>query len=574
MKKLIDFIEKKIRQAGREKIIVFGLLLLITFLGAWLRLYHFSGWLHFELDQARDVMLVSHGVQNNFFDLPLLGPRASGTNLQLGPAYYYLEYLSALIFGDTPVGHALFVPLLSIFSIPLMYFLLKRFFNGAISLGLTYLYAISAFFVLYARFSWNPNVSPFFVLLMLYGFFRATDKAETYPGVWLTLAGICLSVATQLHFVAFFSLPIFLVAVVFFKRTSFSWKMWTVFFVAILLVYFPVSINEWKTGGGNTKALIRAITLKKDTKDNPAEQLIASVLGQAKSYTMILTGDDHIFLPKYRFDGFSLKKKCGDHCKQTPTYLALSVIIFFLLGSGMLAYRSFKLRGDFLVMGSLFLSIFLIFILLASDLAPRFYLLVAPFPFIFIGVMVHFIWQRKKLLAQLIFAVIIIFLSIKNLDVLKTRFSQARLATTENVRTKADHIVEEPIRVTLEQQEKIAQYFYEQYQQNGYPVFVQSEGYWERSIKYLTEKRGAPVASFFDTVYLHGNSFIIDRTKKGVGKKLAKYAPFASLKEKKQFGTLSVYALSPNPETASTVDPKIFPLFNVIFGTTDKQSDE
>ena len=118
-------------------------LILILCIGIFLRTYHFSDWLHFEMDQAIDYDLVSPAVDFGPGHLPLLGPNVGGGLLRLGPAFYYMEYLSALVFGNDPTGHAMLVLLSSIFAIPLFYLFAKRYFSPVLSLGLMAVFSFS-----------------------------------------------------------------------------------------------------------------------------------------------------------------------------------------------------------------------------------------------------------------------------------------------------------------------------------------------------------------------------------------------------------------------------------------------
>ncbi|HLM83842.1 MAG TPA: hypothetical protein VK254_01360, partial [Candidatus Bathyarchaeia archaeon] len=68
------------------------ILALIVVFAVAIRVYHFSDWLHFGMDQARDASLVRDAVQNGPSQLPLLGPRAAGTFVRLGPIFYYFQY--------------------------------------------------------------------------------------------------------------------------------------------------------------------------------------------------------------------------------------------------------------------------------------------------------------------------------------------------------------------------------------------------------------------------------------------------------------------------------------------------
>src|SRR3989344_3840076 len=150
-----------------KQLVIVGLVLLVG-LGFFLRTYHFSDWLHFELDQARDARVIDTALHGSALDLPLLGPKAGGTFLRLAPGFYYLQYVSTLIFGGDPTGMAMFVLIFSTASIVIFYVFLRRYFGVRLALGLTALFAVSAYFVMYGRFAWNPNMLPFFVLFGFY----------------------------------------------------------------------------------------------------------------------------------------------------------------------------------------------------------------------------------------------------------------------------------------------------------------------------------------------------------------------------------------------------------------------
>ena len=146
---------------SKNKIIIILLLLIVE--GLFLRTYHLAEWLHFQLDQSRDAFLIKDIVEKGIGDLPLLGPRAGGSFLRLGPAYYYLMYLLALIVRSThPVVFVLPEILGSIAFVPMFYLLAKKLFTQNWSLILTALAVNSTFLVTYDRFSWNPNLLPLF----------------------------------------------------------------------------------------------------------------------------------------------------------------------------------------------------------------------------------------------------------------------------------------------------------------------------------------------------------------------------------------------------------------------------
>lgn len=543
----------------KKKYVVPIILTAIILVGAFLRLYHFSDYLHFELDQARDTIFVSEAVKNGLIELPLLGAKASGTALRVGPAYYYLEYISALIFGNTPIGHALFVALFSIASIYVFYLLLKRFFNEFISLGLTYLYSISLFFVLYSRFSWNPNILPFVIIAGIYSLLRATDGKSRRPERWFVGTVLLFTIGTQLHFIAFVALPILAFIFLAYKRPKFSWKTWVASIFLILVLYAPVIANEIKFHGENTQAFFASITKKNNVQHNIVEKLIQNTLSESEGYALMLSGDDHIVTPKLNLRANHVSISCADYCHKTPTWKSILAILFFIGGSLLLLWRAYKTKNELALLGSWLVITFLIFTTLAYELPARFYLLVTPLPFIFLGILIQLLWQKNAMIAKIVFLTIIVLLSYSNFSFLAQRFSQLSQAGSKIIRIPSDNILEEPTRVTLAQQEKVAQFLQEKYAQNGYPInVIYAEPFYRRSIKYLADSLGVPIAPMDkNAVYLHSNAVIVLRsTNKGEGI-FNQYLTAYDIQAKTEFGTLTVYSLAPKPEkiTGDTPTP-------------------
>ena len=191
----MDFILKKIKANKWE----FALLLIIICVGIFLRTYNFSRWLHFEIDQVYDMDIVAPAVSDGIQNLPLLGPNVGGGMARLGPAFYYMEYASAKIFGNTPVGHAMNVLILSILALPLFYVFCRKYFSKVESLGLLAIFSVSLYMVMYSRFSWSPNVLPFLVLLSFYTLLRSVSPKEKYPARWFLAAVALITITSQIH---------------------------------------------------------------------------------------------------------------------------------------------------------------------------------------------------------------------------------------------------------------------------------------------------------------------------------------------------------------------------------------
>jgi hypothetical protein len=197
-------------------LIMLGVIVLVAFL---VRVWAFDDLLTFKMDQARDIKLVEDayvagGGKLNLEgvgELPLLGPRAAKTYLRLGPAAYYFEYLSLLVFGDKP--WAMVIPdfIFSILTIPLFYYFLRQAFSKRVSLMTTAVFASSFFLTQYGRFAWNPNSIPFWSLVYFLGLYKVVYGSWFMvrgSGKWLLVAVIGYGVASQLHFTAMLAYPL------------------------------------------------------------------------------------------------------------------------------------------------------------------------------------------------------------------------------------------------------------------------------------------------------------------------------------------------------------------------------
>jgi 4-amino-4-deoxy-L-arabinose transferase-like glycosyltransferase len=437
---------------------------LIVAFGFFLRFYHFADWLHFELDQARDARVVDAALQSGPGALPLLGPKAGGTFLRLGPGYYQLQYMSALVFGGTPAGMAVVVLIVSVASVGFFFLLARRFFTDWLALLLTLAFATSEYFVMYGRFAWSPNMLPGFLLLGMYGLLRAVGGGERYPGRWFVLSAGAFALATQLHFLAFLAVPIFLACFLLIRRPKFSLRAWGLAFGIIGLLYFPMLLNELATGGANTREFFGAITEKSTKEDHVfLEKVIRNSSEQVLAGLVILTGFEGGTLPSVKTaDGLLIT--CQGKCDIGKPYglAAAAVAILSLIAFGLLCIRETerKKRDVLLAVGLWFTITFIAFTPLAYGMAPRFFLLSGPFFFILVGclgliVSRTFHWFGS---GRFVFTLFVLGLTFLNLSSLHTRFDELARAQQEPVDSPPDRILKERIRVTLEQQERIVDF--------------------------------------------------------------------------------------------------------------------
>lgn len=539
-------------------------LLLIVGLGFFLRTYELHSWLHFELDQARDVRVIDWALQGGAMDLPLLGPRAGGTFLRLAPGFYWLEYVGAVIIGQAVIGSAAMVALFSTLTIPIFFYFIRRYFALPVAWGLSLLMAAAPFFVLYGRFAWNPNLVPFFSLLGFYALLRAVDDTEPRMGRWLLLAAFALGLGTHMHFLAFLALPTIAVLFLLIKRPRIALRFWVGAVGIVVLLYVPLILNEIATGGANAKEFVAALSEKSAKENHPLiEKAVRNVSEFSLHSVVISSGFEGASFPAIILSKGVIGSVCDARCDQGKWY---GIVAIFLLGcaSLMLIWRwhqeSLASKKDFLLLICLWFGVtFLLFLPLSYGIAPRFFLINAPVFLVLFGLLLTFFepwlsgrWKHIVIgggLALLVFC---------NGYFLWHRFGELAHAGTYPVESAPDRILKEPLRVTLSQQEAIVDWMVERSQLKYFPVYLESESRYERSLRYLMEQRGLRGEGIsISSVYREGVYVVVIRTQSNHDDTLRKYLPFYTVKNKTVFGTLTAIELEPK-ESALTAERQDF----------------
>jgi len=170
-------------------------ILSILIIGAYLRLYKISLYMTFLGDEGRDALIVKRMIVDGKWTL--LGPTASVGGFFMGPIYYYFMAPFLWLWNFNPVGPAIMVALFGIVTIYLVYYVGKRIFGTEVGLVASALYALSPLIISYSRSSWNPNIVPFFGILL---FFLLWDVVANYHWKRLFWIGILLGIGLQLHY--------------------------------------------------------------------------------------------------------------------------------------------------------------------------------------------------------------------------------------------------------------------------------------------------------------------------------------------------------------------------------------
>lgn len=532
-----------------------GLLVGVILLGFFLRAYQFSPWLHFELDQARDARVIDHALRDGPAELPLLGPKAGGTFLRLAPGFYYVQYVSGLLFGGTPSGIAFLIMLLSASAVLVFFFFIRRYFSVHLSLLLTALFAVSAFFVMYGRFAWNPNMLPFFVLLGMYALLRSVDSGEEKRERWFLVAVCSLTLATHAHFLAFLALPAIALVFLLIKRPRFSLRSWAGALAVVAVLYLPMALNEWETGGSNTREFLAAVTEKSTKEDHGiVEKFLRDTSEHALGALVITTGFEGATFPTFSLDQGKLVRKCAEKCDRGKWYGVAAAMVFGLSLLSLLFFfwrEEERKKKDFLLLCGIWFAVtFVLFLPLSYGFAPRFFLLSGMLFIILLGL---FLLGVKRVFGRRVGSVIVSLVVgafiFSNLFFLSQRFDELARAGSEAIDSAPDRILKERIRVTLEQQNRIVDMLEARSREHNFPVYMFSEPQHRRALKYLMEKRGIENAVLgFDGIYRQGVYFLILRAQSDIEDAVKKYRVNYEIGETTSFGTLIVLELIPKEE--------------------------
>jgi 4-amino-4-deoxy-L-arabinose transferase-like glycosyltransferase len=361
------------------------ILVLIISVGIFLRAYHFHDWLPFKGDAFRDATLVSNPYREGIESLPLLGPRAAGTMLRLGPLFYYFQYASARLF------HSLSAPVLAypdfffaVLALPLSYLFVRRYFSVGWALALVGMLATSFLAIEYSRFAWNPNSTVFFVLLFSLAVFRLFDadvvlSKKKYG--FAVLTGLTLAIATQLHFSSFLGLPIVLALFLLWQwpatKQVISLKIVACFLASFLLVYAPVLMSEYFKHGENSRQFIAALS-SKPSVHGVTDNVVQATHAFANQSARILLGT-------------------VDPGQKVVWLIAIFLVLGFLANIFLLRGEGNESRQSFLRWTLLLMTVyFILYTPLAYTIdRPRFFLPFLMVPYIYCGYII--LALRKKL---------------------------------------------------------------------------------------------------------------------------------------------------------------------------------
>lgn len=228
--------------------------------GAYLRLHMIRGYMTFLGDEGRDVLVVMHMIVDHKFTL--LGPTASVGGFFLGPIYYYFMLPFLWLWRLDPVGPAIMVALFGVATIYLVYRVGKDLFDEWAGLIAASAYACSPLVITYSRSSWNPNVVPFFAILLVYLLWKLIVRPRKLDAFWI---GLVLGIGIQLHYLFLFLFMLVAVWYLWKSKSIGFWKTTGKTFAGFLVGVSPFLAFEVRHGFANTRTIIQFLFAGKDT---------------------------------------------------------------------------------------------------------------------------------------------------------------------------------------------------------------------------------------------------------------------------------------------------------------------
>ncbi len=396
LKRFFNYCQKEFRRQP----VIYILLFILILAGAFFRLYKIEATLMFQGDQGRDAIIVARMFKE--LDLAFIGPVTSIGNMYLGPFYYYFMLPWLWLSYPNPVGPAIGVALTNIIGIALFYFLGRKMVGRKAALWGAFFFAFSQVAIIYARFSWNPNLTAVFSLLTLY-FLHQALAIKTKNWLWV---GLSAGLLIQLHYV---NLVILAVCGIFWlkeawqKRGEKKWRQENHFWrysLAALGIFFltatPLLLFDWKYDWRNSQAALNIFT--KEESFNTAEKLdfpqkYRAFNYQLQSRTRQIIGD--LTLPSF------------------PQNQAFFVFSFLILLS--FIYFTYKKRHSQFSLGYQILAFSLLLSILVTSLYrhnvyDHYLLFVLPITFLIFGSLLANLSQYR--FSRLIYlTVIIVYLS-------------------------------------------------------------------------------------------------------------------------------------------------------------------
>jgi len=376
------------------------LIILVWLIGLFLRSYRQSDLLGFYYDQGRDALIVQDILSGKNF--PTIGPTTGIKGLYLGPFWFYLITPGYFFGRGNPVTASFFIAFLESLTIPLIYLLLKKYWNKTGAILAATFWSLSYYLILSSRWFSNPSPLPFFVLLIIYFLLRVfiNKKYKYWP-----LIALFLGLSLQLEAAsAIFFIPTILVFSLINHRTliKIKLKFWIQAFLSFFALLIPQLAFEFKNNFFITKNLFGFLTGK-----------VNSDTGRSWGFPTLT------FIKNRLLDFYNILFSKLD---TNITWISIVFLIVFIF-SIILLFRKLKDKFVQLLLLWLFVPLFLLLFFVGNYGNLYDYYLTGFFPSFVIIFSLGLTFFNKSILNKLFLVFIFVLFCMGNISFIKNKLS-------------------------------------------------------------------------------------------------------------------------------------------------------
>ena len=345
-------------------------LVLMLALAAFLRLQNVDHDFGFFGDQGRDLLVVRDWLNGG--PLPLVGPSTSVGDFHTGPFFFYLLAPFVALFDFSAIAPVHLMFLAGMLTILISFFLVKKQTDSLTALLVSFLIATSPIAVFLSRGSWNPNIEPVFVVLLLLSLFSLIKTGRL---IFAFVTFLILGIGIQLHYT--FAANIIsstLILLIFRPKIFKDYRFYLISAAGFLLPLSTFFYGQFLNHFQDLKIFKFAAT----TPDNPYEKFGLATLLRRLVYPF------RVYLP---FDDFPLIKPFA--------YLIYSLI---LAGSVAIAFTKSKLSFITRVLVIFYLSDALISMAARINYYEHYYEEFAILTLFLSGLSISYLFKLKKLI--------------------------------------------------------------------------------------------------------------------------------------------------------------------------------
>ena len=326
-------------------------------IGIFLRFYRLEEFMTFLGDQGRDAIIIKRII--TFENFPALGPVSSVGQVFLGPFFYYLMAPFLALFKFNPVGLAFGSAFFSIIGTIFIYFILKK--NNKKTADIFLVLNIFSWGLIHnARFSWNPNLLPYFSFFTLYFTSLFFEKNPIFP----FFMGMFFSFSTQLHYLALLLAPSL---ILFFlinyrkilKAPFFFIKKISFFLIGFLIFYLPLILFDLKNQFLNTKNFIKIFNEQQIFKSASLDQKFQETVSNFFNFAFNYNINYFLSLMAFIFLFFYFLKKNFFYKNSLFQIIFLSFFVFILGFSFLNSFRHYHYYNTVYLNFFVILAIFL-----------------------------------------------------------------------------------------------------------------------------------------------------------------------------------------------------------------------